>query len=144
MPEIGTRALRLYVDGTEFTSSVSDVRIVAGEKDTDFVSFSEAAAGGAREYFLNLTLKQNTDTSSLWDYIWTQAGTDVAVVVWPNGQNTTNPATPTTTYPSVTGTVSIREPDGDLLGGTADKSTTARLTTSVAWPYTAKPTRATA
>ena len=146
MPTLGTRKLKLFLGAspTDFTDSVSNVRIVSGEKDTDFVSFLEAASGGAREYKLALTLKQDTATTSLWYYAWSQAGSDVAVEVWPNGQNSTSPTTPTATYPKVSGTITIVEPDGDFLGGEANKSNTAVFTTEVEWTFTAKPTLAVA
>lgn len=139
MPALGTRKLVLRVDGTDYTSSVSNVRIVSGEQDTDFVSFADALAGGAREYTLALTMKQDTGTTALWYYAWSQAGTDVAVEVWPNGYNS---GTATATYPKITGTVTITEPDGDFLGGEANASSTAVFTTEVEWKYTAKPTLA--
>lgn len=141
MPTLGTRKMVLRVGGTDYTSSVSNVRIVSGEQDTDFVSFADALAGGAREYILALTMKQDTDATSLWYYAWASAGTEVAVEVWPNGYNS---GTATTTYPKVTGTVTITEPDGDFLGGEANASTTAVFTTEVEWIFTAKPVRAVA
>lgn len=141
MPVIGTRKLVLYVDSTDFTDSVSNVRIVPGEKDSDFMSFEEALAGGAREYKLALTLRQDTSTTSLWYYAWNEAGSDVDVEIWPNGYNG---GTATATYPKFTGTVTITEPDGDFLGGEANKSTTAVFLTEVEWTFTAKPTLVTA
>lgn len=139
MPTLGTRKLVLRVGGTAFTDSVSNVRITAGEKDTDFVSFADALAGGARDYKLAMTMKQDTASSSLWYFAWSQAGTDVAVEVWPNGYNS---GTATATYPKITGTVTITEPDGDFLGGEANASNTAVFTTEVEWVFTAKPTLA--
>jgi hypothetical protein len=139
MPDLGTRRLRLFVGGDEFTSSISNCRITADQSDSDFVSFAEAASGGARQYTLALTMKQNTDADSLWYYIWANAGDDVPVVIWPNGQNNVSPTTPTTTYPKFSGTVTVTEPDGDLLGGDADQSNTARFTTDVEWVFTGKP-----
>ena len=136
MPTLGTRKLILKVGATDFTDSVSNVRIIAGDKDTDFMSFLEASTGGAREYKLALTLKQDTGTASLWYYAWSQAGTDVAADVWPNGGG----VTPSASTPKVSGTVTIVEPDGDFLGGEANKSNTAVFTTEVEWTYTAKPT----
>lgn len=137
MPTLGTRKLVLRVDGTDFTDSVSDVRIVSGEKDSDFMSFTEAAAGGAREYKLAMTLKQDTSTTSLWYYAWAESGTDQAVEIWPNGYNGGEEST---TYPKISGTVTITEPDGDFLGGEANKSSTAVFVTEVEWTFTAKPT----
>lgn len=144
MPVIGTRKARVYVDSTEFTDSVSTAKITTGEKDTDFVSFADAALGGAREYKFVLTLKQDTSTTSLWYYIWNEAGGEVTVDFWPNGQASVNPTTPTTTYPKFSGTVTITEPDGDLLGGDADASVNGVMVAEVEWTFTAKPTLATA
>lgn len=134
MPVLGTRKLILKVAATTFTDSVSDVRIVAGEKDSDFISFADALAGGARDYTLKMTMKQDTSASSLWYYAWNSAGTDVAVSIWPNGG-----VARSATTPEITGTVTIVEPDGDFLGGEANASNTAVFTTEVEWKFTAKP-----
>lgn len=135
MPVVGTRKLILKIGGNDFTDSVSSVEIVAGEKDSDFMSFAEALAGGARDYTLKLKLRQDTAAASLWYYAWAQAGTDVAVSIWPNGGTVRSATTP-----EITGTVTVREPDGTLLGGEANRSATAVQLTEVEWVYTAKPT----
>jgi hypothetical protein len=139
---IGTRKTKLFLGAgvTDFTAEVSNVRLVSGEKDSDFMSFAEATAGGARDYTLALTIRQDTAAASLWYYVWNQAGADVAYQFWPNGQNTVAPTTPTATYPKFSGTVTVREPDGDLLGGEANKSNTAVNLIEVEWQCTAKPT----
>ena len=139
MAAIGTRKLKIEVDGTEYTAVVSNARITTTESDADFVSFADAAAGGARDYALALTLAQDAATGSLWSEIFDSAGTEVPVTIMPYGN-----ATPTTAEPHFTATATITEPDGDLLGGEANASTTARMTVEVEWPLTAKPTRVTA
>lgn len=137
MPDIGTRALVLYVDSVDFTSSVKDARITTGPDDSDFMSYAQALAGGARAYKLHLVLKQATDTTGLWYYIWSELGADQAIELWPNGYNG---GVQSTTYPQFTGTATVMEPDGDLLGGEAKASVTAKQTVEVDWPFTAKPT----
>ena len=57
---------------------------------------------------------------------------DTTEVAWPRPQHCPE------------GTVTIQEPDGDLLGGEANASTSAKFTVEVSWPFTAKPTRVTA
>lgn len=135
MPDLGTRKMKLEVDGNDFTSSVSNVQITSGEADTDFLSFADADAGGAREYKLVLTMKQNTESAALWRYIWDSAGDEVDVVVRPNGGTTAG-----TTTPQFLGTVVISEPDGTLVGGESNVSTSAKFVTEVEWAFTAKPT----
>lgn len=140
MAASGTRSLvfRLGSTPTDFSAAVSQVQCESAESESDFVSFADAAAGGARDYNLVLTLTQDVATTSLWYYIWDQAGTDHPYEVWLNGRPGDGIAT--ATQPSFTGTLSIREPDGVLFGGEADPSTTAKLLTEVSWPMTAKPT----
>lgn len=135
MPDIGSRALKLKVGATDFTSEVSKVRIKVANTDSDFVSFADAAAGGAKDYVLAITLKQNTAAASLWYYAWSQTGQDVAVEVWPNGGTV-----PSATNPKFTGTVTVVPPDGDLLGGDANPSNSVKYTVDLEWKFTAKPT----
>jgi hypothetical protein len=134
---IGTRKLILKVAGTDFSDSVAAVTIVSGDKDSDFMSFAEALAGGSRDYTLKIKMKQDTAAASLWYYAWSQAGSDVAVEIWPNGGTVASASAP-----KISGTVTVKEPNGDFLGGEANKSTTALFTTEVEWVFTAKPTLA--
>jgi hypothetical protein len=141
VPDVGTRELVLYVDDIDFSDSVKVAEVVGKASESEFLSYAEALAGGARAYDLHLVLKQNTSADSLWDYIWSHAGEDVAVELWPNGYNS---GTQSTSYPQFTGTVTILEPDGTLLGGEAKVSNRSKQTTEVTWPFLAKPTRVTA
>lgn len=145
MAALGTRALVLEAATAaaptvfaDYTAAVSNVRFVSGESDTDFVTFADAAAGGAREYTLALTLVQDLATGSLWQKTFSETGTDVPVRVWPNGKP--GGGTPSASQPRVNATVQITEPDGDWLGGEADASVTQRFTTEVEWKCTARPT----
>jgi hypothetical protein len=142
MPDVNKRHLVLIVDSAEYTDSVSTAKITSAETDSDFVSFEQAAAGGGRDYFLAMTLKQNTTAASLWDVIFTQGGEDLDFELWPNGMPVDT--IPTATQPQFTGTATVKDPDGDLLGGDADPSPSARQVTEVEWQCLAKPVRATA
>lgn len=138
MAAIGTRKLTLSIDGDDVTAEVSTATIATKESESDFVSFADAAAGGSREYSLKLTFVQDAASASLWDQVWSHAGDDIAVIVRPYGNSAASAG-----EPHFTGTVTITEPDGDLLGGDADPSTSARFVTEVEWVFTAKPTRVT-
>jgi hypothetical protein len=138
MAALGSRALTLRIGSTNYDDQVSDVRIATEEDDSDFVSFAAAAAGGARKYSLAMTMTQDTASTSLWYFIWANSGTTQTVEVWPNGRP--GSGTATATQPKFTCSAVVSEPDGDLLGGEADKSTTARFLTEVSWELTAKPT----
>ncbi len=136
MAGIGTRKLQLEIDGTAYTPEVSNVRITSAESDSDFTTFADAAAGGARDYALVLTLVQDAATASLWSQVFDSAGDDVPVTVMPYGN-----AVATAIEPHFESIATITEPDGDLLGGEANKSNSARMTIEVTWPLLAKPTR---
>lgn len=133
---LGTRFLTLEVDGDSVTNQISNCRLVSAEGDSDFVTFEDAANGGLRKYTMSGTAVQDPSAGSLWDLMWTASGTDVAFELAPAG----GPVG--ATKPTFVGNITISEPDGDLLGGEANKSNTARMTWEFAFECTAKPVRA--
>jgi hypothetical protein len=136
MADLGTRLLKIKIGTVEHTAQVSRVEITSKAADSDFTSFADAAAGGAREYALEFTGKQDLASGSLWRNVWTLAGTTVAVKVAPYG----NSAAASATEPHFSGNVTITEPDGTLIGGEAKSSVSARMTFACRWVFTAKPT----
>lgn len=136
MAALGTRSLTMTIDGTEVTAEVSKAAIRSAGTEADFVSFADAAAGGGRDYVLALTFVQDAETGSLWDQVWESAGDEVPVLVRPYGN-----AAASATQPHFSATAIISEPDGDLLGGEADPSPSARFVTEVEWALTGKPTK---
>src|SRR5262245_19805332 len=101
MAALGTKSLTFHTGGswnpttgaitgtqTEVTSQVSKVEIDSAETDSDFVSFADAAAGGGRDYSLAVTATQDLVTGTLWDQVWTNAGSKVAVTIRPYGNAT--------------------------------------------------------
>jgi hypothetical protein len=139
MAALSARTLKIEVEGDEYTAEVFTAQVNSGETDNDEVTYAEAAAGGGREYVLALTMTQDMANTSLWYQVFSAAGTDVDITLMPYGNTT-----PTATQPHFTMTANVREPDGALIGGEADSSTTARQKIEVEWPLTAKPTRVTA
>lgn len=136
---LGTRTLKLKIGTTEYNADVSNCSIESAAADSDFVSFAAAATGGSRQYTLKFTATQDpADTTSIWNKIWTAAGSTVAVSINPYGGTTFSAANP-----GFTGNVVVAEPDGTLLGGGADSSTTAKFTVDLEWNFTAKPTMVT-
>lgn len=138
MAALGTRFLKIKVGATEYTSTVSEAAVGSDPADSDFTSYADAAAGGAREWYLRFIAAQDMATGSLWRYLWDNPGTSVAVKVNPYGN-----ATATATEPHYSGNVTVIMPDGDIIGGAANKSTTAKQTFECRWVFDAKPTEAT-
>jgi hypothetical protein len=138
MAQLGTRSLVLTIGGTDFTASLLKAVITTGEADSDIETFATAAAGGAREYRLEFTAIQDLATTTLWDKVWTSAGTSVAFLLKPYGN-----AAASVTQPHYSGNATITEPDGDFIGGEADRSTSNRFTFECSWVLDAKPTKVT-
>jgi len=138
MAALGTRSLVLSIGGTDVTTQISKSVVTSKAADSDFVSFADAAAGGLREYALEFTGVQDPATGTLWDKVWTGAGTTVAYILKPFGN-----AAASVAQPHYSGNLTITEPDGDMLGGEADASTTARMTFEAAWVLSGKPVKVT-
>lgn len=137
MTALGTRLLTVSIGGTDYTAQVFNCEIVSRAADSDQTTFAEAAAGGGRIYSLKFVMVQDiASATGLWDKIWTAAGTSIAALIKPYGN-----AAASASQPHFTGNVTVTEPDGTLVGGDADASTTARWTAEVSWDFTAKPTR---
>ena len=136
MTALGTRLLKIEVDGIDYTAEVSKAVVTSGEADSDFVTFADAAAGGAREYRLEFTAVQDMATASLWSKIWDNAGESVACTLMPYGNTA-----PSAAQPHYDMTATITEPDGDFIGGEADASTSARFTIEASWVLAGKPTK---
>lgn len=131
---LGTSSLTLTVGGVSRTADVSDCRIVSVRPDP-----ATRRWGQERAYRLRGTAAQDPSVGSLWDLVWDHVGTRVEVVLRPAGGSVTS-----ATRPTFTGTVTIEEPEGDLLGGAASTSTGNRFTFEIDWPFVGKPVRRTA
>jgi hypothetical protein len=135
---IGTRLLKTTISGTERNAECATAELTSAESDSDFVTFADAAAGGARQYKLHIVAVQDAAVGTLWDLVWSSAGSSVACLLKPYGNTTASAAQPHYSFNAI-----VTEPDGTFLGGEADKSTTARMTFEAEWPLDAKPTKVT-
>lgn len=133
MARITGRLLTLEIDGTDYSDQASNAVIASAESDADFLSFAEAAAGGARDYTLNMTVAQDLAAGTLFREIVDNVGDTVPFVLAPYGN-----ATPTAGQPHVVGNAIISEPDGDFVGGASTTSTSGAHTTDVSWKLTAR------
>lgn len=86
----------------DYKCDVTACTITNEEADSDVTTFCDAAAGGARQFFLNLTGVQSTDAASLWSYIWDHAGEVVTFLYAPHGN-----AAASATQPHFTGSVRV-------------------------------------
>ena len=138
MAALGTRLLQFSVAASDFTSQVYDVHIDPEEGDDSDMTYGEAATGGADIWTLSFTAYQDFNTGTLWDKVFTSAGTTVAVLIKPYGNTTASAAQPHFTANAV-----ITRPRGTFIGGEANSSATARQKFECTWTLTAAPTRVT-
>jgi hypothetical protein len=139
MARVSPRLISLEVDGDDRSDEISKAVIKSAKSAADFMSFLEARSGGARDYTLELTIAQDHASGTLWNLIWTGAGTEVDGVYAPYGN-----LAPSVAQPHYAITVKVSEPDGDMFGAEADESTTAVATIEVAWALTGRPVPITA
>lgn len=133
MARISGRLLTLEIDGVDYADQVSKAVITSGESDSDFTTFADAAAGGARQYTLDLNMAQDLAAGALLREVIDNVGDTVPFTMAPYGNET-----PSVGQPHIEGNAVISEPDGDFIGGEADLSTTAVMQTEVSWALTAK------
>ena len=78
----------------EYQTDVTSATITNEEASDDTTTFSDVAAGGGRDWFLDITAVQSTDVDSLWSEIWERSGEIVSVTVAPHGNETPTEAQP--------------------------------------------------
>ena len=92
-----------FLFGTqEVNVEATVVRLDNEEADNDAVTFAELSQGGGRQWFLEIEAVSDYGTSSLWAYLWDNAGTEVEFTFKPYGN-----ASPTTAQPHFTGTATL-------------------------------------
>lgn len=112
------RQLALQFDATDYWADATACTLDNEEAEGDVTTFADAAEqGGARQYFLNITAVQSTDTESFWRYVWEHTGEDVPFIYAPHGNET-----PTEAQPHFTGNCTIGP--RPAIGGEAGRETT--------------------
>lgn len=139
MTRVTPRLIALDVEGTDRSDEISKAVISSAASSADFMSLAEARSGGKRDYVRAMTIAQDHASGTLWDLVWTGAGTEVTGTYAPHGN-----AEASVEEPHFDFTASVREPDGDFLGAEANPSLTEVATIEVAWPLVGKPAKRTA
>lgn len=138
MSKAGTRLLTVTVASNSATDQCATAKFTSGDQDSDFITFADAAAGGARAYNFVSKIAQDMVSGTLWDLMWSAPGSSVTVKIAPYGNAVASP-----TQPHFQAQCTVKEPDGDFIGGDADASTTAKMAVDFTWPCDAKPTKIT-
>lgn len=145
MSAIGGRKVNVKITGGTpssvlFAGYLTNARWNAADSENDTLTFSDAAAGGAKDYFFQGSALQDdgADGSAFWTFVQNNAGTDVGVTLLAQGNTTAS-----TTQPHWVATCTVAEFDGDFIGGEANKSATFKNTFDFSWAASAKPTKVT-
>jgi hypothetical protein len=109
-------ALKLTIGGTDYYADIISAVLQNEDAPSNVVTFADAAAGGAAQWYFTITAIQSTDTASFWKKMWDIAGgtTNIAYVFNPWGVTT-----PTTSKPNFTGNVRLKNVNSITIGGTA-------------------------
>jgi len=127
-------ALKLGTPAVDHWQDVSQYLLTNEEADGDVTTFADAAAGGSRQYLLNMTGVQSLDATGFWRLVWDKTGTDIPFTIAPFGNTA-----PSATQPHFTGTATVGpKPD---LGGEAGNSS---FTFETSWKVIGVPVMVTA
>jgi hypothetical protein len=109
------KSLSITVDAVEYNMDLTSIVLQNEEADDDATTFADLATGGAVQWFFEIEAVSDYSASSLWSFLWTNAGdSDVAFVFKPYGN-----ATPTASQPHFTGTFNVGSKPA--VGGTANE-----------------------
>lgn len=80
-------ALKFGSPGTDYWADATSVVLENEEKESDVVTFEDAAgsSGSDRQWFFTLSAIQSTQTTSFWRYLWENTGEVVAFTYAPHG-----------------------------------------------------------
>lgn len=145
MTAIGGRKVEVKITGgtpssVSFKGYLTNARFNSADSENDTVTFQDAAAGGAKDYFFQGSALQDdgADANAFFSFVEGNVGTDVLVTIMPQGNTTAS-----TTQPHRAATCTVAAFDGDYFGGEANKSATFKNTFDFSWPATAAPTKKT-
>lgn len=110
-------SLHLLIGTVELHLQASSVVLDNEEASGDVTTFADAAAGGARQHFFQITALQSLATESFWRYLWENTG-EVATYSFAPGGNTVASAD----LPIFTGSLTVGPKPA--IGGAAGATTT--------------------
>lgn len=74
-------SLTITVDGTAHTADLSNIMLQSEDASSDVTTFADAAVGGSRDWFIEMSGVTSTDTSSFFMTCWNNPGDEVPFVI---------------------------------------------------------------
>lgn len=97
------KSLSITVDSVEYNMDLTSVTLQNEEADDDATTFADLSAGGAVQWFFEMEAVADYSDSSLWSFLWTNAGdTDIAFMFKPYGN-----AVASASQPHFSGTLNV-------------------------------------
>ena len=80
---VKANSITITIDSVDFTASLSSIMLQSEEAATDVTTFADAAAGGASDWFIEMSGVTSTDASPAGFFMkcWEKAGHEVPFVL---------------------------------------------------------------
>jgi hypothetical protein len=105
-------AFKLGDNDVDYWMDFQKVALTNDDSDNGTTTFYDAAHGGSRLWYFDVTVVQSTETTSAWRWMWDKVGQEVAFTYAPHGN-----ATATADQPHFIGTCKVKH--RPVLGGEA-------------------------
>jgi len=74
---VKANSITITVDGDDYTADLSSIMLQSEEASSDVTTFADATAGGARDFYIEMSGVTSTDATSFFMVCWNNAGDEV-------------------------------------------------------------------
>jgi hypothetical protein len=74
---VKANSITITVDGDDYTTDLSSIMLQSEEASSDVTTFSDAASGGARDFYIEMSGVTSTDPTSFFMVCWNNPGEEV-------------------------------------------------------------------
>lgn len=78
---VKANSITITIDSTDYTASLSSIMLQSEDAATDVTTFADAAAGGASDWFIEMSGVTSTDASGFFMKCWENAGDEVVFIL---------------------------------------------------------------
>lgn len=74
---VKANSITITVDAVDHTADLSSIMLQSEEASSDVTTFADATAGGARDFYIEMSGVTSTDATSFFMVCWNNAGDEV-------------------------------------------------------------------
>jgi hypothetical protein len=78
---VKANSLAITVNAIAYTADLSSIMLQSEEAATDVTTFSDAAAGGSSDWYIEMSGVTSTDLTSFWKICWSNPGVEYPFVI---------------------------------------------------------------